>query len=136
MGFSSTLKEILDQGLAVSKDFAVKAGEKAQDWSARGVEASMDFVSKAGTKIQELGEKGVLALEIKRLEGQAKKLIAFLGAEVYSLHEQNSAFDAGEPEIKDILDKIASVKETIDKKEEEMKNIGKNQKMDDNSAML
>jgi hypothetical protein len=126
MGFSDTLKEILDQGLVASKDFAVKAGEKAQDWGAKGVEASIDFVSKAGAKIQELGEKGVLSLEIKRLEGQARKLIAFLGAEVYRRHEQNAAFDAGEPEIRDILDKIASVKETIDKKEEELKNIGKN----------
>jgi hypothetical protein len=126
MAFSDTLKEILDQGLAASKGFAVKAGGKAQDWSAKGVEASKDFVSKAGAKIQELGEKGVLTLEIKRLEGHARKLIAFLGAEIYRRHEQNIAFDAGEPEIKDILDKIACLKETIDQREEELKAIGKN----------
>jgi hypothetical protein len=122
MGFSDTLKEILDQGLAASREFAVKAGEKAQDWSAKGVEASKDFFSKTGAKIQELGEKGVLALEIKRLEGNAKKLIAFLGAEVYRRHDLNIAFGADEQEIKDILDKIGAIKEEIYRKEEELKN--------------
>jgi len=110
--------------MAASKEFAAKAGDKAQDWSAKGVDASKDFFSKAGAKIQKLGEKGVLTLEIKRLEGQAGKLIAFLGAEVYRRHEQGAPFDAEEPEIKDILDKIAFVKETIGNKEEELKNIG------------
>jgi len=124
MGFSDTLKEMVDQGVAASKEFAVKAGDKAQDWSAKGVDASRDFFSKAGAKIQKLGEKGVLTLEIKRLEGQARKLIAFLGAEVYRRHEQDTPFDAGEPEIKDILDKIAFVKDTIGNKEEELRNLG------------
>jgi len=123
MGFSDTLKDMVDQGVAASKEFAVKAGEKAQDWSARGADASRDFVSKAGAKIQKFGEKGVLTLEIKRLESQARQLIAFLGAEVYRRHEQNAPFDAGEPEIRDILDKIASVKDAIDEKEY-LKNSG------------
>jgi len=126
MAFNDTLKEMLDQGLADSKEFAVKVGEKAQDLGAKGVEASKGFVSKAGAKIQELGEKSVLTLEIKRLDGHARKLIAFLGAEIYRRYEQNAAFDAGEPEIKDILEKITSVKETIDKREEELRNIGRN----------
>jgi hypothetical protein len=126
MGFSDTLKEILDQGVAASKDFAVKAGEKAQDWGAKGIEASKDFAAKAGAKIQELGEKGVLLLEIKQLEGRARKLIAFLGAEVYRRHEQNNPFSADEQEILGILTNITTLKDTIDQKEEEMKAIGKN----------
>jgi len=126
MGFSDTLKDILDQGMAVSKELAAKAGEKAQDWGAKSMEASRDFASKAGAKIQELGEKGVLMLEIKQLDGQAKKLIALLGAEMYRRFEENNAFGVDEPEIRQILDKISSVKEIIDKKDEELKNIGKN----------
>lgn len=127
MGFSDTLKEILDQGVTASKEFAAKAGEKAQDWGARSIEVSKDFASKAGAKIQELGEKGVLLFEIKQLEGRAKKIIAFLGAEVYRRYLENTAFSAEEPEIKGILTNISSIKETIDRKEEEMKAIGKNQ---------
>ncbi|MCL1814505.1 MAG: hypothetical protein FWG27_01605 [Treponema sp.] len=125
MGFSDTLKELLDQGLAVSKELAAKAGEKAQDWSAKGLEASRDFASKAGAKIQKMGEKGVLMLEIKQLEGQAKKLIALLGAEAYSLFEQNT-FSADNPEIKKILDQITAIKEILERKETELKNVGAN----------
>jgi hypothetical protein len=125
MGFSDTLKEMLDQGLAASKEFAAKAGEKAQDWSAKGIEASKDFASRAGAKIQELGEKGVLLLEIKQLEGRARKLISFLGAEIYRRYMEDAAFGPEEPEIKDIFNNITAIKETIDQKEEEMKAIGK-----------
>jgi len=126
MGFSETLKDILDQGLVVSKEIAAKAGEKAQDWGAKGMEASRDFASKAGAKIQELGEKGVLMLEIKQLEGQTKQIIALLGAEIYRRFEEGAPSGVDEPEIKQILDKISSVKEIIDRKEEELKNVGKN----------
>ena len=123
MGFSETIKELLDQGLAVSKDLAVKAGEKAQDWGTKGLEASMGFASKAGAKLQELGEKGVLMLEIKQLEGQTKKLIGLLGVEHYRLVEQG-AFSADNPEIVQILGQITSIKEILEKKEAELKSIG------------
>jgi len=126
MGFSDTLKEILDQGVAASRELAAKAGEKAHDWGTRSIEASKDFASKAGAKIQELGEKGVLLLEIKQLESRAKKLIAFLGAEIYRRYMENTAFSAEESDVKAILNNISSIKETIDQKEEEMKAIGKN----------
>jgi len=142
MGFSDTLKELLDQGMVVSKDLAAKAGEKAQDLGAKGMEASRGFAAKAGAKLQELGEKGVLTLEIKQLEGQIKKLIGLLGAEVYRFMEQggSAANDAESPpeaenaanensrgfppEIRKIYDQITSVKETIERKETELKNIG------------
>jgi len=121
MGFSETLKELLDQGLAVSKDLAAKAGEKAQDWGTKGLEASRDIASKAGAKLQELGEKGVLMLEIKQLEGQTRKLIGLLGAEVYSRYEQKQPISAEDSEIEKILGQIASLKETMEKKDAELK---------------
>ena len=125
MGFSETMKELLDQGLAVSKEMAAKAGEKAQDWGAKGLEASKEFASKAGTKLQELGEKGAIMLEIKQLEGKTKKLISLLGAEVYSLFEQEKPFSAEEPLIDNILKQITALKELLEAKETDLKNVGK-----------
>ena len=84
MTFSERMRELLEQGAVVSKEFAAKAGEKAQDWGSRGLSASREFAAKAGAKAQELGEIGVLKLEIKQFEAQAQKLIARLGAEAYS----------------------------------------------------
>jgi hypothetical protein len=123
MGFSDTLKELLDQGLQVSREMAVKAGEKAQEWGEKGLEASKDFAVKAGAKVQEAGEKGVLVLEIKQLEGQTKKLLGRLGAEVYKAFEAGaSAIGSDDPEIGAALREISSVKEAIEQREQELKN--------------
>ena len=125
MGFSETMKELLDQGMVVSKELASKAGEKAQDWGAKGLEASKELAAKAGAKLQELGEKGALMLEIKQLEGKTKKMVTLLGAEAYSLFEQGQPFSAEVSEIEKILGQITLLKETLEKKETELKNVGK-----------
>ena len=100
MTFSERMKELFDQGVAASKGFAVRAGEKAQ----------------------ELGERGVLMLEIKQLEGQAQKLINRLGNEAYRVFaEQNmDTLSAESPPIKGLLTEIAMVRESIEKKDEEL----------------
>ena len=100
MTFSERMKEILDQGMAASKDFAVKAGGKAQ----------------------ELGERGVLMLEIKQLETQAQKLINRLGNEAYHLFTEqgNITISSDSAPLKGILTEIALVKETIEKKDAEL----------------
>ena len=102
MTFSERMKGLLDQGWAVSKDLAIKAGEKAQ----------------------ELGERGVLMLEIKQLEGQAQKLINRLGNEAYRLFaEQNSeTISSEDTPIKGILTEISLIRESIEKKDEELQN--------------
>jgi len=101
MTFSERMKELLEQGVAASKEFAVKAGAKAQD----------------------LGERGILMLEIKQLEGQAQKLIGRLGNTVYrSFVDENIAeISRDSSEISGILGEIARVRETIEKKEAELK---------------
>ena len=101
MTFSERMKELLDQGVAASKEFAAKAGAKAQD----------------------LGERGVLMLEIKQLEGQAQKLLGRLGNEVYRafVERNQSAVERETPEIKAILTEIASIRETIEKKDADLK---------------
>ena len=121
MGFSETLKELLDQGLATSKEIAAKAGTKAQDLGAKGLKASGEIASKAGAKLQELGEKSALSVEIKTLEGQTKKLISLLGAEVYRLSVEGKTVSNKKPEIKKILDQISSVREAMEQKEAELK---------------
>jgi capsule polysaccharide export protein KpsE/RkpR len=121
MAFSDTLKELLDQGLQVSKEIASRAGEKAQDWGSKGLEASRDFAAKAGARVQELGEKGVLILEIKQLESQARKLIGGLGAEVCAAFEQGAAsVQAEDPPVKELMAKIRAVKNSIDEREAEI----------------
>ena len=100
MTFSERMKELWEQGVAVSKDFAVKAGEKAQ----------------------ELGERGVLMLEIKQLESQAQKLINRLGNEAYRVFVEleKETISTEDTPIKGILTEIAMVKESIEKKDAEL----------------
>lgn len=101
MTFSERMKEMLEQGVAVSKEFAVKAGAKAQD----------------------LGERGVLMLEIKQLESQAQKLLSRLGNEAYRAFTERdqSGIDREAPEIKPILAEITSVRDAIEKKDADLK---------------
>jgi len=102
MTFSERMKEILDQGVSASKDFAVKAGGKAQ----------------------ELGERGVLMLEIKQLETQAQKLIDRLGNEVYQqfAEQGKDSITSDLPAIKGILTELSLIRETMEKKDAELQN--------------
>ncbi|MCL2185164.1 MAG: hypothetical protein FWB86_04825 [Treponema sp.] len=101
MTFGERMKDVLEQGWAVSKDFAMKAGEKAQD----------------------LGERGILMWDIKQLENQAKKLIARMGNEAYiAFTEHNqAAIDRDAIEFRTILEEIAVIKDQIEKKEADLK---------------
>jgi hypothetical protein len=102
MTFSERMKEMMDQGLTVSKEFAVKAGAKAQN----------------------LGERGILMLEIKQLENQAQKLLARMGNEVYTAFTERNqnTVDRDKVEIRTILDELAVLKDAIENKETELKN--------------
>jgi hypothetical protein len=130
MAFSDRLKELLDQGAQVSKDFLSRAGEKAQDWGEKGYAASKKLVNKAGEKAQNLGEQGVLLLEIKQLEGQARKLVGRLGTEAYHAFVEKGAksVTVDTPAVKTILAELAGVRDLLEKKEAELrdkKNQGK-----------
>ena len=102
MTFSERMKTMLEQGLTASKEFAVKAGAKAQD----------------------LGERGILMWDIKQLENQAQKLLTRLGNEVYILFtdKDQPVIDRETIEIRSLLDELASVRDQIEKKEYELKN--------------
>jgi hypothetical protein len=101
MNFSDRLREIVDQGVAASKDIAAKAGAKAQD----------------------LSERGILMLEIKQLEGQAQKLIGRLGTEAYNAFVERGAksISVDTPAVKAILAELSTVQESIERKDGELK---------------
>jgi len=102
MTFSERMKDLLDQGWTVSKEFAVKAGAKAQD----------------------LGERGLLMWDIKQLENQAQKLLARLGNDAYiafTEHDQ-ATIDRDTVEFRTTLEELAVIKDQIEKKENELKN--------------
>lgn len=124
MAFSDRMKELLEQGVSVSRELAAKAGEKAQDWGEKGYRVSKEFAAKAGAKAQDLGERGVLTLEIKQLENQARKLTGRLGAEAYHAFVEKGAktISVDTPAIKALLAELASVKEAIEKRESELQN--------------
>ena len=100
MAFVERMKELLDQGVAVSKEFAGKASAKAQD----------------------LGERGVMMLEIRQLEAQAQKLLGRLGTEAYQtfIEQGEKTLSAESAPIKALLSEIAAARESIEKKEAEL----------------
>jgi hypothetical protein len=123
MEFSERMKKLMDQGLAVSRDLAAKAGEKAQDLGEKGYAASKKLAAKAGAKAQEFGERGVLALEIKQLENQAQKLIGRLGTEAYKafVEREVKTLSSDTAAVKAILAELDQVRQSIEEKEAELK---------------
>jgi hypothetical protein len=101
MTFGERMKELMDQGLAASKEFMIKAGAKAQD----------------------LGERGILMLEIKQLEGQAQKLITRMGNDAYIAFTERdqSVIEREQAEFKNTLRDIAMIRDAIEKKEKELR---------------
>jgi len=100
MTFVERMRELLDQGVAASKDLAAKAGAKAQD----------------------LGERGVLLVEIRQLESQAQKLIGRLGTEAYQAFTERGeqTLSTENNVVKSLLSEIAAVRESIETKEADL----------------
>ncbi|MDR2518879.1 MAG: hypothetical protein LBD13_05635 [Spirochaetaceae bacterium] len=98
-------------------------GEKMKGLLEQGAQTSKDLASKAGAKAQNLGEQGVLALDIKKLQGQIKKLHERLGKEAYEIFG-NQGFpvvSAEDPVVKAILDEITAAQESLNRKEAELR---------------
>jgi hypothetical protein len=102
MAFSDRMRDLFDQGAQVSKEFLSKAGAKAQD----------------------LGERGVLTLEIKQMEGQARKLLERLGNQVYHYLAEEGAESvaASDTAVRNILSELGALKSAIEKREAELEN--------------
>ncbi|MDR2490077.1 MAG: hypothetical protein LBD20_01590 [Spirochaetaceae bacterium] len=91
-----------------------------------GLEISKDLASKAGTKAQELGEKGVITLEIKKLELHGERLLKALGIETYRLFSEDgqTAVSRAEPEIERLLREIEDIKGRIEEKQAALRGYG------------
>ncbi|MCL2765817.1 MAG: hypothetical protein FWD40_11160 [Treponema sp.] len=102
MTFGERMKNLLEQGLAASKDFAIKAGAKAQD----------------------LGERGLLMWDVKQLENQAQKLLTKLGNETYIAFTERDqeTIERDTIEFRTLLDELGVIRDQIEKKEFELKN--------------
>jgi two-component SAPR family response regulator len=100
--------------------------EKMQDIINKGVAATKDLASKAGEKAKDLGAKGMVKVEIMQLESHAEKVIARLGNEVYrALVEKNgTSVSRDTPLISDMLKEIEDLRAKIEVKEKEYHSIG------------
>jgi gas vesicle protein len=101
MTFSERMMELMEQGMAASKEFAIKAGVKAQD----------------------LGERGILMVEVKQLETKAEKQLSRLGNEIYRAfaERKQSSVDRNAPEIETIMAELAKLRDAIEQKETELR---------------
>ncbi|AEJ19203.1 hypothetical protein [Gracilinema caldarium] len=99
-------------------------GDKLKGYFGKGMETTRDLMAKAGAKAQDLGEKGVLKLEIAQLQGQVQKLLGRLGSEVYTAFVDKGidTISFSDPEIKALIDQIADLKKSIEKRENELRN--------------
>ncbi len=104
MTFADRMRDIVDKGLASSKELAKKAGSKAK----------------------ELGVKGTLKLEILQLQSHAEKLIGKLGSEVYAALVEGNQASVGRdnPRINGVLKEIESIRASIEAKEKEFGSAG------------
>jgi len=104
MTFADRMKEMIDKGVAASREIGKRAGEKAK----------------------ELGSKGLVKLEIAQLESQAQKLVARLGAEVYATLVDRNAQSVGrdDPAVNSLLKEIEGLRASIERKEKEYAALG------------
>ena len=104
MTFSEKMKNLVDQGIKSSKDIVKQAGDKAQQW----------------------GEMGVLKLEVVQLRGQAEKLTARLGAEVYEVLVEKGQKTVGKdsPAVRETIDRLEELQRQIEEKETAFKKAG------------
>jgi hypothetical protein len=104
----------------------VTFAERLQDMINKGLAASKDLASKAGAKAKELGQKGVLKVEILQLRSRVEKLTAKLGAEVYAafVDKNQASVSKDSPAVAKILAEIEEQRTAIERKEDEYKKIG------------
>lgn len=104
MAFSDKMRDMINTGMAASRDMVAKAASQAQTW----------------------GEMGVLKVEIIQLRSQAEKLTAQLGAEVYAaLAERGEkSVSADSKPLADLVGRISDLGTLIEEKEAAYRKLG------------
>jgi hypothetical protein len=101
--------------------------DKMRDMVNMGMAASRDIVSKAASQAHTWGEMGVLKVEVVQLRAQAEKLTAQLGAEVYAAFaERGEKSLSAEPGsvLGDLIDRIADLGKIMEEKEAAFRKLG------------
>jgi len=100
--------------------------EKMRDMMNRGMAASRDAISKAGAQAQVWGEMGVLKIEIIQYRNLAEKLTTQLGAEVYAaLAERGEpSLSIDSPKVRDLIARIRDNERAIAEREERFRKLG------------
>ena len=81
-----------------------------------GMESSQAVFQKAKEKTQELGEKGALKFETARLEAQAEKRFAKLGALVFEVlvEKGQETISKKTPAIRQLIDELTTIDARIE----------------------
>ncbi len=100
--------------------------EKMQDMINKGLAASKELAGKAGAKAKELGAKGILRIEILQLNSRIEKLTAKLGVEVYAAFVEKGQTNVSKdsPAVAKILAEIEEQRAAVERKENEYRQIG------------
>jgi hypothetical protein len=104
MTFSEKMRDVVNKGMAASKEALAKATAQAQTW----------------------GEMGVLKVEIIQYRNQAEKLTAQLGAEVFEAFAEKGrkTLSAESPAIRDLIARIRDTEKAASEREERFLKLG------------
>ncbi len=104
MAFSDKMREMMNKGMAVSRDLTSKAVSQAQTW----------------------GEMGVLKLELAQLRSQAEQLMAKLGVEAFAaLSERGeTSLSLDSPNIGGLVSKIEDIRRRIEERQAAYRKLG------------
>jgi hypothetical protein len=116
MAFSDKMLDMLNKGMAVSKDIVSKAAAQAQVW----------------------GEMGVLKVEVVQLRTQARQLTAKLGAEVYAAfaERKEKSVAADSPALSELVARISEIGHTVEDKEAAFRRLGGKESDLDNGSEI
>jgi hypothetical protein len=100
--------------------------DKMRDMMNMGMAASRDIVSKAATQAQTWGEMGVLKVEVIQLRSQAEKLTAQLGAEVYAAFAERGekSISAESGPLLELIGRISDLEKLIEEREAAFRKLG------------
>ncbi|HET7838545.1 MAG TPA: hypothetical protein VFL04_02210 [Rectinemataceae bacterium] len=104
MKYSERIQELMNKGIAASKEALAKAGGQAQTW----------------------GEMGLLRIEIVQKRSQAEKLVAQLGAEAYACFGERGepSLWAEAPKVHALVARIQELEKSVDGLEERYRKLG------------
>ena len=99
--------------------------KRMEDIINKGMATSREVLGKATEKTKELGDKGSLKIKIKQLENQAERNCAKLGSKVYEIlvKMNKNTVSKSTPDIKPIIEEITQIEKKLDENEALLKKL-------------